>query len=810
MLLMGLVVYVFVLCFPPSVKITKPFSEFHLGMTILLVIFFGLIFIRRGLFWDTISLTLALILFAIPLIYKWQAAEYTGQILGGHLPLSDAQNYYADAQLLLGGSHVSIVSTRRPFFVGFLAVILLITGNNLQISQGVIVALTAISIYLVMREVQIATDSFGAAVYLIICYWFYYPFAGGLMTESLGLSLGSLALAVLLKATRGDPKPGYFVFGLFTLTIALNARQGPFFVLATLAIWIGLLYYKSRRTKYVLLILTLGVASGMLINMALSKIIGSPRTTPFSIYSHFLYSLVTGGQGWPKAAIDHPGVTEEEIFRLSIDIFVKEPSLLFKGIAKSYYDYFAPVDGAFSFMRLVHDQRNTADRLLWGLFVPGLIAAIINRTQKKYGLVLAGIAGIFLSVAFLPPADSDKMRIYAAALPFSFYLVSIGTAVPVSYAGKFLGVSKIEDATWASADIIQPLTIGILLTCLFSPLILLVVGHMPNSKASVVCPADEEEIYFHIGDKASITLIQDNEAAESFIPNIRITDFMNGITSGSIYTFYPFLDRELLGLNAHQTISIVTYLSPQGGAFSGYLITKGGILPPGFHVGCGSGPKNIRIEVPWIYHESSIENLVKVSVLQHNPIWIGLARYLYGLALIFIVVIAVIDHSVFHQLSLKRRLLLFGNIALIIFGILVYLHSNALFPLAWQRSHLKMENAVLLNRYAYQVPLGINWMSQKSIRQPPVNVYEEGIPLERPNAKIYAVKNLGRGRFFVQSGYLYISTSDNSDPRINGRSYEMVWPTPVRMRYQLAIYILSLIGILVYIKFFTNLFKTGR
>ncbi len=808
MLLAGSAIYILLLFFPPPVTITRPFSEFHLGMTILIVIFFGLVFNRRGLLWDTLSLSLVLILFAISLISMWQTASYGGQLLGGFLPLSDAQNYYADAQLLMTGSHVATVSTRRPFFAGFLAVILSLTGNNLQITEGIIVALTAISIYLAAREIQIASNSFGAAVYVMICYWFYFPFAGTLMTESLGLSLGSLALSFLLKAARGDLNLKYFGYGLFSLTIALNARQGAFFILPTLILWIGLLFYKIGRTKYVLLVLTLIVAFGMTANIALSKAIGSPNTTPFSIYSHFLYSLVTGGQGWPKAALDHPGITEEGIFRLSVEIFKEQPGLLFKGIAKSYSDYFAPVDGAFSFMRLVYDRRNTADRILWGLFATGLVAAIINHKQKKYGLILAGFAGIFLSVALLPPTDSDHMRIYAATLPFSFYTASTGLAVLASYVGNILVSSKPEESIWTSTGILQPITIGILLICSFGPLVLISVGHSPKFGVTSACPTDQEEIYFRIGNRSSIILVQDIDIAESYMPNIRISDFTKGVISGPIYTFYPFLDKELLSLNANQTISIVTHLDPQSPAYaqSGYLITTGGVLPAGFHAGCGTRPKSDGMELPWFYYENDImENQAKVSFFTHPTI--GLIRVLYGLGMLLVIVMVVIDHTVFRLMSWKKRLLMFGNIALVIFGILVYLHSNALFPLLWQRIPLEIEKAVLVDGFAYQVPLGVNWMNQKSIRQPPVNVYEDGVPLQRPNAKIYAVKNLGRGRFFAQSGYLYISTSDNSDPRSNGRGYEIEWPTPVRTRYQLALYLLSLIGILLHVKYFTTLIK---
>ena len=811
---MGFAIYTFFLFFPPPIAIIKPFSEFHLGMTILLVIFFGLIFNRRGSLWDTLSLTLVLILFGISLIYKWQTAHYGGQLLGGYFPLSDAGDYHAGAQLLMTGNHVNPFSGRRPFFAGFLAVILSITGNNLQISVGIIVALTAISIYLTAREIQNVSNSFNAAVYLMLCYWYYFPFAGSLMTESLGLILGSLALAFLLKATRGGLNLKYFCYGLFSLTIALNARPGAFLILPALVIWIGLLFYKSGRTKYVLLVLTFIVALGMIANVALNKMIGNPEITTYSKYSEFLYGLVTGGQGWRAMAIDHPEMTESEIFRLSIEIFKKEPGLLFKGIAKSYADYFAPVNGAFSFLRLVYVQNNIPDRILWVLLGTGLLTAFVKYKQKKYGLLLAGFAGIFLSLTFVPPTEADDMRIYAVTMPFVFYVISTGAVVPVSFFEKFLVSTKREEEIGAPPGILSPLTFGVLLTCLFGPPVLMAVGHSPKFEVPSACPSGQENIYFHVGNQSSILLMQDNDIAESYMPNVRTSDFRNGVTSGPIYTFLPFLDRELLSLNAGQIINLVTYVYPQGanlgGGQYGYLITTGGVLPSGFHTGCGTRTKDGQIEVPWFYYENNIENQAKAPSLAHAPILIDLIRIFYGLSLLFVVVMAIMDVAAFRSMSWWKRLLLFGNIALIILGVLVYLHSNALFPLSWQRTRLEVENSVFIEGYAYQIPLGIDWMSQKSIRQPPVNVYEDGNLLENPNAKIYAVKHLGQGRFLVQSGYLYISASDNSDPKTNGRSYEIEWPTPIRARYQLALYSLVVIGILIHIIYFTTAIRTSN
>jgi len=57
-------------------------------------------------------------------------------------------------------------------------------------------------------------------------------------------------------------------------------------------------------------------------------------------------------------------------------------------------------------------------------------------------------------------------------------------------------------------------------------------------------------------------------------------------------------------------------------------------------------------------------------------------------------------------------------------------------------------------------------------------VIEDGIPLAGPaNAVHEDIRRKGRGRFSFWHGYVYFSASDNSDPRTNGRCYEIDYPT---------------------------------
>jgi hypothetical protein len=52
-----------------------------------------------------------------------------------------------------------------------------------------------------------------------------------------------------------------------------------------------------------------------------------------------------------------------------------------------------------------------------------------------------------------------------------------------------------------------------------------------------------------------------------------------------------------------------------------------------------------------------------------------------------------------------------------------------------------------------------------------IQVCEDGVPLPKPHADHSVIRNDGRGAFSHWGSAIYLSTSDNTDPRTNGRSY---------------------------------------
>lgn len=149
----------------------------------------------------------------------------------------------------------------------------------------------------------------------------------------------------------------------------------------------------------------------------------------------------------------------------------------------------------------------------------------------------------------------------------------------------------------------------------------------------------------------------------------------------------------------------------------------------------------------------------------------------------------------FNQKTVVRYLYTIGIIFLILQGVIVALYSNAILnlPFAEQKIPLPVNQAER-ERGLYTLPLGINWMSQEDLGLSPAVVYENGIPLALPNSKPKAIRYDGNGRYSVSGGTLYFSSSDNTDPRSNGRVYELSWPHPIQPVVKWIAYLVSILA----------------
>lgn len=129
-------------------------------------------------------------------------------------------------------------------------------------------------------------------------------------------------------------------------------------------------------------------------------------------------------------------------------------------------------------------------------------------------------------------------------------------------------------------------------------------------------------------------------------------------------------------------------------------------------------------------------------------------------------------------------------------GIATYYYAKGILVprFADQRVILKVSEAVPEAGHAYLLSLGTDWMDQSKLGASPVVVFEGDTPLEGPNSIHQEIREKGSGRYSVWRGTLYLSASDNTDPRSNGRVYSIVWPRPITTPWRWISYLLGFAG----------------
>jgi hypothetical protein len=798
MILVALSAVVLVFVIPPPASTIKLIYEFHFQIAVLLIAFLGFILARKGVVWDTISLTIVLILFCVPVLYNWLTATYNGEMFGGLIPWSDAQGYYSGAHQLMITGHLSSWTTRRPLFGGFLSVLFSITGNNLQFSLIILAIINGLSVFLTSRVIQKVYGAGAAAVFVGICYWYYCSIAGKTMSEQIGLCFGSIGLAILIHGTQNNSL-SKSAYGVFLLTVALNARAGAFFILPVIALWFGINFKNTLGWRKPIAVGIAAIAIGMAGNLAMAKAVGSPDGAPFSNYSYTLYGLATGNTGWRQVLTDYPGVREDQVFDLAVQKIKESPSLFFIGILRSYQDFFTTEYGLFSFLSLVNDKKNVGNQLLWVFTWIGLGLALLQPKKGQNGLILAGFLGILLSVSLVPPKDANSMRIYAATIPFTIYIASTSVAFPAQIIRKIETYTREPVEDWLSPKLLQSLSILLIAICFPGPLIVKLNSYQQKPNTPFLCPSGNKEILFFTGHGSSVSLVDDQAINETYVPDIQISAFRNRIELGP--SLYSFLSQELASLDTGYTVSMGTYQTPKSAnpdiIQSGYILTNGPEVEPGFHQICVSPAHENQLIDIFFYRnvDQNKTNQPDPAVFNKYPIFVKIVRNLYGVGILGVGISALLGVLGFRSLKPMNQFFVIVNIVLVFIGVLVNLHSTAIIPLSWERISLDMVRATRSGGYSYKLPLGIDWMDRRELGESPAIVYENDIPLKRPNSTWTTTKKLGKGRYSIQDGFLIFSASDNSNPRTNGRRYELYWPVPISLTLRRISYALATISV---------------
>lgn len=765
---------------PPSLDITFQYYKLDFIKIIFLLCFFTLLIRLKGVWGHTISMTATLSLFFLSLIYKWQTGD-NFFLLGGLFPQSDAFSYYEDAQRLMHGFDMAGAGTYRPIYSSFLAVLMKIANSNLQMTIIILVLCNALAVFFAAQEIRhVLKSNFASAVYIILAYMFFRRFSGTLMTENLGFCLGNLAMIFLIRGSFQN-RLGQLLYGIFLLTIALNARAGAFLVLPVLAIWLGFSFYKRLGFWRPFLLGCFIILLGMSANLIIARLTISPNATLFSNYSYTLYGIASGNKSWEQAGIDHPGASTDEIYSFAIQKIINKPFLFFTGILGAYLEYFKSFNGAFSFLLLDGDRRDIVNIILWFITVIATGYSIIHRKQMEVGICLAFLFGIFISLSLVPPADSVKMRAYAASIPLSCYVIAVGAALPGKLTKKYFS----SEINVQEGEKYLPLILSVLLlvACLILPPFVKWTGKPFKPVTTLSCKKNDQIFTFSVAGGSSIRLISNTN--NTYVPNVMISHFQKKI-SGPEQQMSEDEKTKFLSLESGTIITIVGAAirpSQDVSAPSTIMLISTSLPNQGTHTLCITPVRD-----GYYYANFESTNTAYPSPYVKNFIFRrNISRFQIG-TLIALFIMILIYFSKIHRLPRQKAFLALANTAILGASILFIMHDFGIVPITWNQQPIDASRIRHPGEYLFEIDIKTDKISDRKLYDFPVNLFEDGILLGPQHEVRSMINQYGRGGYILKDHFLFFSTSDNSDPRKNGREYILKWPARMPLKYRIITY----------------------
>jgi hypothetical protein len=515
---------------------------------------------------DLISMAVTLCLFALPLAGLWASGQSQSVTISGLLPLTDASFYYQDSLRIIMGQDISHFSAMRPFFPGFLSFLMYLTDRNFMFSLAIITAIAAIGIYFTIREVQRTHGTEVAVFLLLILFLYFRHHSGTSMSETLGMPLGALGMALVWRSLEKRSQV-LAVFGLFVCAFALNVRPGTMFILPLILLWAAWILRKPNEFIAIkfLFVGAAVIALSFFLNSQYVRLLAEPSGTAFSNFSWALYGLASGGNAYTYVFEQHPELRliadpeqSRTIYRMALELIVQSPQLFVKGALHNWSMFFS--DSWYSAFSFLEGETGIIYRItrwtIYTLCALGFIKWFRKPTDPHSGLVAVAAIGVLASVPFVPPTDAYRVRLYAASIVTFGLLPAMGISFILDqFKLKLLSKADLEIQQTNVSAIFSTLLIVLVLG---GPLVVKAAPQLPPA-LEFSCPAGSDKIAIRFDEGTSINIMREKDLFLDWMPN-----FHQGVFSRSIHdladnNLIAYFDSLRPGTSLLSTVDILSY-----------------------------------------------------------------------------------------------------------------------------------------------------------------------------------------------------------------------------------------------------------
>ena len=412
-----------------------------------------------ALFWVT------MIVYAMALAGLWASGQTEGQVISGILPDSDAAFYFYDALRLNSGLRFSTFGSMRIFYSTFLSSLLFFTNASLVDANSIQVLLLAFCAFLATHKIWGKLGRIPASLFFVLIFVFARISVGKLMSEVLGLSLSLLVFYFFFDKTKLQ-NTSLFFLTIVLWTTALIARVGPLTAIPLMVYGIYLNEKSKFSFKKILVLMCASILFVLIIFSAFSSILGSEDSIPFSNFVHPLYGLAKGGKGWSQIFFDHPEIIEipepdytKQILQFALEEIQSKPENLVIGLLKQYPQIlnFTNRKGIFSFVGGDNDSIYNLMQVFLYILSFYYFYQLVFQKKYEYRHFAFAFLGIFLLAPIFPFIDFEKMRVYAAVMPFIVMIPVLGLYYFLNESSNnnqcVINVEKKMDVLWLVTSI---------------------------------------------------------------------------------------------------------------------------------------------------------------------------------------------------------------------------------------------------------------------------------------------------------------------------------------------------------------------
>jgi hypothetical protein len=293
-----------------------------------------------------LAFPLTLLLPVLQVYGHWSSGVSDGSHIGGVIPYSDAGDYWLGAERLLHGLALDSWNSRRPLNAALLAVRLALVGGH---HRGAVLAEALMlggGIYLAGRSLTAALGTSVGATSVALLLLFARIFVSPSLSESLGLTLGCLALTLLIAASF-ERRIVLLAVGFGALGLALQARPGALFCIPTLLGWTVVAFGPTRLSRLrAACVGVLGASCSVGVTLAVTFATRAMRGAGQANFAFTLYGLAKGGTGWHSAELDYPqlrGMSDAQqaslLYERSFAAIREHPGRLMLGLYRGADDF---------------------------------------------------------------------------------------------------------------------------------------------------------------------------------------------------------------------------------------------------------------------------------------------------------------------------------------------------------------------------------------------------------------------------------------------------------------------------------------